>query len=355
MNYIKGFDGLRAISILFVLLTHLGMYTQLPSASFLKTNFNLISGSTGVMIFFTISGFLITLLLLHEQRSFGRIQFASFFARRFLRLLPPLLLFYAGVLLLMHFNYLPERYLAVLLSFFYVYNFVPVSEYVGELGHTWSLAVEEQFYIIWPFILSVFRRIRWVVLFSVLLILICIGVKLLYKTPIYYKDTPYYLFDHFFPNRWFIPACLPIMVGSLTAIALFYKGTYLKKIVDVRFLLLFLLLFFAQLLFDGLSFVVIETLQPIAVSLILLWIYFNQDSLIVRFLEFRLFSYVGKISYGLYVYQGLFLRTGPGGDLWIQKFPFNIILVFVTAVLSYHIIEFPILNYKKRFKPVKST
>jgi peptidoglycan/LPS O-acetylase OafA/YrhL len=71
-------------------------------------------------------------------------------------------------------------------------------------------------------------------------------------------------------------------------------------------------------------------------------------------LEFKPLSYIGKISYGLYVYQGLFLRTGPGGDLWIQGFPLNIFLVFVTAILSYHILELPLLHYKKRFKPVKN-
>jgi hypothetical protein len=58
MHYIKGFDGLRAISILLVLLTHLGLYNQLPDTSFLKTHYNLISGTTGVMIFLLLVDFL---------------------------------------------------------------------------------------------------------------------------------------------------------------------------------------------------------------------------------------------------------------------------------------------------------
>ena len=70
----------------------------------------------------------------------------------------------------------------------------------------------------------------------------------------------------------------------------------------------------------------------------------------ISLLENRLLSYIGKISYGLYLYQGIFLKTGPSGILAIQQFPLNIFLTFIVAIISYEFIEKPILRYKKRFR-----
>src|SRR6476661_8597167 len=94
MRYIKGFDGLRGISIILVLLNHLWLPQAFSEDSFLRKNYFLFSGNAGVMIFFTLSGFLITLLLLREKMGNGQINFRKFFTRRFLRLLPPLIIFY---------------------------------------------------------------------------------------------------------------------------------------------------------------------------------------------------------------------------------------------------------------------
>ncbi|MFD2542027.1 acyltransferase family protein [Lacinutrix gracilariae] len=353
MKYIKGFDGLRAVSIIFVLLTHLGLSRFFADGTFLKTNYNLISGSTGVMIFFTISGFLITLLLLNEKNTFQKIHIKHFFIRRFLRLLPPLLLFYSIVFGLMLFGYLPENYIALGISFFYLYNFVPLKYYVSELGHTWSLAMEEQFYLIWPFLLRFIKKIKSVVYIIIALSALCILVKVFYRDPIILSGKTYFLFDYFFPNRWFIPACLPIMLGALSAILLFKKKVFIKNIFfNKKWPLAFaLVLFCMQLCIAYKPFILIETAQPIAVCVFLLWIYFNQQSKIVSVLEYKPIAFIGKISYGLYVYQGLFLRTGPGGSLEIQKFPLNIILVFVVAIISYYFVEKPILQLKRRFKP----
>ena len=84
-NYIKGFDGLRAFSILFVVLTHLGVYGILCHGEFYSRRvIMLINGTTGVNIFFAISGFLITTILLREKQAVGKINLKNFFARRFL-------------------------------------------------------------------------------------------------------------------------------------------------------------------------------------------------------------------------------------------------------------------------------
>src|SRR5687768_16646603 len=95
MHYIKGFDGLRAISIIMVFVTHLGINSYFTPGSFaMKRIEPLFSGGTGVNIFFVISGFLITRILQRELLSRGKINIRRFFIRRFLRLLPPLFIFY---------------------------------------------------------------------------------------------------------------------------------------------------------------------------------------------------------------------------------------------------------------------
>lgn len=352
MQYIKGFDGLRAISILLVIFTHLGLYNQLPSDSFIKQNFNLFSGTTGVMIFFTISGFLISLLLLHEKKKRGVIHLKYFYIRRFLRLLPPLLILVIGVFLLMYLGYLPERYKALLWSLFYMYNFVPIGLYTGELGHTWSLGVEEQFYLLWPFVLIWLKKYKRIFLLSVSLILLCTIIKTFYREPINIGEKTYYLFNNFFPDRWFIPACMPIIIGCLAALVLFYNERHIKRYFQGNQYLFIgtFLIFNLQVVLPFLPRILIELLQPLSVALLLLWIYWNQDTKVVGFLEWKPVSFIGKISYGLYIYQGLYLRTGPGGNLDIQQFPLNLVMLVCTTLLSYYIVEKPILKYKRYFK-----
>jgi peptidoglycan/LPS O-acetylase OafA/YrhL len=352
MRYIKGFDGLRAVSIIFVLLTHLGIYSVIKENNFLEKNYNLYSGTTGVMIFFTISGFLITSILLKEKKSNGKINLKYFFIRRFLRLLPPLLIFFLAILILMLLNFLPSDYLALLISFFYLYNFVPHIYYTVELGHTWSLGVEEQFYFLWPFVINKIKKNKTGLILSSFVVVCCITMNFIYPLPISLNGRSYFLTNYFYVDRWFIPACLPIMIGSFTSIILDEYEEYLHSKIhkNLLFLALSIFIFIAQLFIPNLSINYIKLFQPIGISGLLLWIYFNQNNLLVNILEFKPISFLGKISYGLYVFQGLFLRTGPGGNLTIQHFPLNIILVFLISILSYFFVEKRIMKFKNKFK-----
>lgn len=340
MKYIKGFDTLRALSIIFVILTHLGLYAVLPDDNFIKKRvWHLISGTTGVRIFFTLSGFLITKILLNELKKYNNINFYNFFARRFIRLLPPLIVFYILVSTLMFLNIIPANHIALVYSIFYAYNFVPRAYYTGELGHTWSLALEEQYYLIWPLIINFIRN--KIVLFGIifLILLACIYPNSVYPNSLFTEN--------FKTSRWFIPAVGPIIIGSFFSLLINIEKweIYFKKnhITIVLGILLFLFpLYSAYLKFSSLY-------QSAGIALILIWISFNQESKLTRLLDNKVLSYIGKISYGLYVYQGLFLTTGPAGNIWLQQFPQNIILTIVTAILSYHLLEKPTLKLKKRF------
>ena len=211
MKYIKGFDTLRGVSIILVLLAHLGLYHHLPENYFIRIRvWSLMSGGTGVLIFFTLSGFLITKILLRELGEFKNINFKNFYARRFIRLLPPLLLFYVAIGILMHLGMIQSTSTGFLFSLFYIYNFVPNQFYTAELGHTWSLAVEEQYYLIWPFIIGLLSRVR-VFLFILLILFVCILSVYLFP------EFPFA--SNYKTSRWLIPAVAPIIIGSFSRFA----------------------------------------------------------------------------------------------------------------------------------------
>ncbi len=304
----------------------------------------LISGDTGVQIFFTLSGFLITLILLFERKE-GRISLKKFYIRRFLRLIPPLILFYIFVLVLMNFGLIGSNYKGVLYSIFYVYNFVPQEIYSGELAHTWSLSLEEQFYFSWPLFIYLFRKNKYLISIAILFVLFSFLLVYIYTV------TPP---EIFMPYRRFIPGIGPIMFGSLSAIIYDSKKILIKEyFIENYKILSILLLIFLYPLYCPIKLINFTFLiHGCVMSIFLIWILANQKNDKINLIDYRVLNYVGKISYGIYVYQGLFLKTGPGGinRLEIQKFPLNILLVFFMAVWSYEILEKPIIGVRKKFR-----
>jgi peptidoglycan/LPS O-acetylase OafA/YrhL len=90
--------------------------------------------------------------------------------------------------------------------------------------------------------------------------------------------------------------------------------------------------------------------QELGISMFLVWIFHHQNNFITNLLEMPPLVFIGRISYGLYVWQGLFLKTSPGGALLIQQFPLNIILAIIVSVVSYYTIEKYALSFKNRFR-----
>jgi peptidoglycan/LPS O-acetylase OafA/YrhL len=159
LSYRPDIDGCRAIAILLVVGYHLGL-PWLPG------------GFVGVDVFFVISGYLITSLLLAEQRDTGRIDFAAFYARRARRLLPALLTMIAVVLVIGAVLLLPDqqRQLAwsALAALLFSANFYLIQvhqgyfaeqSYLVPLLHLWTLSVEEQFYLLWPVALAILAAV----------------------------------------------------------------------------------------------------------------------------------------------------------------------------------------------------
>jgi peptidoglycan/LPS O-acetylase OafA/YrhL len=143
MKYRADLDGLRAVAVVLVILTH---------ARFPVTNDG---GTTGVTAFFVLSGYLITRLLATELATFGRIDLRAFYLRRVLRLGPALVLLLVFVAVIgLWVGWPGDWQVGIVASLLYVGNWVQVAGHsIEPLGHTWTLAIEEQFYLLWPVLL----------------------------------------------------------------------------------------------------------------------------------------------------------------------------------------------------------
>ncbi|MEQ1725726.1 MAG: acyltransferase [Sphingopyxis sp.] len=339
-------DGLRAVSVLFVMLVH-ASYGRLSG------------GFLGVDIFFVISGYLITYLLISEREATGRISLVDFYMRRVFRILPPLICAIVLAMLLWQGEGGARGPVVAAALFFYA-NFLP-AETLGNLGHTWSLAIEEQFYLVWPLLFTlIFARSR------ALLMAIAVAIIIGSITVRAYLVTRW---SDLNPLYTFTPARLdPIMLGCLLALGQGWAERVLRLAPPL--VLRVTAWLSAAALIGALVFAQRDFMQstPIAFFLFAL----TGASLVVsapmlpsrdwlrRALNTPLMRYIGKRSYGLYLYHypifGALEAWRVEGDLgnYIVVTLVKIALSFAVTELSWRIVEQPALRLKARFSWVKS-
>lgn len=333
---IKGFDALRAFSVTLVILSHTGVSAMASNASsVLSSLFSVFNGNYGVRTFFVLSGFLITSLLIKEHATTGRISVPAFMARRALRILPLYFLVLGIGWLLAYYGIAEYKPTAMLFSFFYVYNFLPNIESLNYLNHLWSLAVEEQFYLFWPFVFGLlFARTRFAVnMFATTVIAACF----LRMQSGYGIATASYT-----PSLWTIPAIHPIMIGALTATNIDRVSRYLRTCIS---LFVSLALIMGSLLIPYSA--AWEIISTFGIAGVIAWIYLNQQNAFVQRMDWGIVGYFGTISYGLYMWQGFLTGNGPyrAVEYWPPNIWLGAALTFPAAVASFHIFERPIRKY----------
>jgi len=350
---IKGLNGLRAIAALLVVFTHLGLLTVFQGSPLLP----MIHGWAAVRLFFVLSGFLITHLLIIESNTFGSVSIKNFFIRRTLRIIPLYFLVIAFVTSVCLFIYPVSSWKGMLFAYSYTYNFIPRFWYSTQLGHLWTLAVEEHFYLIWPFL---FYR-YWKKDNGMVLMRICILsliASILFSPAIHYISS---IQNYFFIPRWTPSVSYNLLLGCICAIVINQKDRneiYRKAVLFLgsRFaILLFLILWSNTLL--GLAPGHLSTvLRGLSFAILISWIYLNQSCFLVKFLELPPLSYLGMISYGIYIYQGLFLATGPyraEGQHWPPSPEVGLVLLILVVPLSYHLFESKLLKIGKQYRQKK--
>ncbi len=345
-------DGWRAISILMVLASH---SEELPgfSGQKLASLFPLaFDGNLGVRFFFVISGFLITYLLIQEHDRLGEISLRNFYARRALRILPVYLLYLAVVACLQFFTKLHQAPITWIGDLTFTTNFLPR----GPIsGHLWSLAVEEQFYLIWPvtFIwLGGHKKLApWVFATPILLAILCRMVKQAGLVPwvlhpLFHMHSSLVNFDSLD-----VGCMLAFLLARhrQTAMAWLSGG---KKYAAM--ILGFLLVALPTMNLPGLLPLLIPTgplLQAAGFGTLLLTSVLHPGSF--KPLNWPLIAQVGILSYSIYIWQQIF-SIGPQSyglsNVWWLSFPGWLLLAFLAGVTSYYGLERPLLKLRARFR-----
>ncbi len=348
LTYHKNLDGIRAIAALMVMIFHFFLSTPVNS-SILKLFAKIsIFGQTGVTLFFVLSGFLITRILIHTKNKEG--YFKNFYLRRTLRIFP----LYYLYLLLSYFVF-PLLFSQVRPAigeqvFFYTYlqNFAMTFSWnASGPGHFWSLAVEEHFYLFWPLLVYLVSRknlqriIIGIILFALLLRVYMInnGYEVFYFT--------FTRFDS-------------LAIGAL--LALMELKSFFVKEKAKRFLLLLGIIFIPTIsmwvFFTGKGNHMIQIFK----FLLLGFTYFailgfvlcqNKNNFLNKILESKFFSYTGRISYGLYVYHPFAFELSKEymgiSNFWIDLI-FSFCLAYLISAISFHLFESVFLKLKKYFE-----
>lgn len=351
MNRIAGFDGIRALAAISVVLTHLHIFKFVQDNGWVHASIiSSIDGSAGVQAFFVLSGFLITKLLMLESRECGHVSLYNFYVRRTLRIFP---LYFLVVFLIFLLHLIGEgvtNYKSLIFAGAYSYNFIPKDWYSGVLGHTWSLAVEEHFYLIWPFcFISFATKLKKLMLFTLAFILLSF-ISALVLTDIAWLDQNYFI------GRWTFIAGANIAMGAILALT-FDDEKLGPRIINLlrnrTSLIVILLIIFNQVFTGGIYDVTSKYLRGIGFTLLIGWVYVNQSNKLVKLLEIPPLRYLGNVSYGIYMYQGFFLATGPfraAEQSWPPEQYIGIVLLILAVPLSYKYFEVPIMKLKYRYQ-----
>lgn len=341
---ILGFDGLRAIAVGLVVCSHAGL---IEGGAWERSGAaRIFNAQVGVQIFFVLSGLLITHLMLVEQARTGRVNLSRFYLRRVLRIFP---VYYAAIavsLALTAAGIYIIHPLAFGAAITYIVNFASWDYMEATFSHFWSLAVEEHFYFFWPLAMVLARgRARLVSLLAAAAIIV-MTLWLAYPPAIMVD-----LAHSHAVTRWTIPAALPILVGCLTACLLWNRTlpaslSYVSGIAGALTFMLPLVPFaHAQVpvAFHPL-------LSSAAIAAMMVFIIGRPHSAIVRFLEMRPLVYLGTLSYGIYVWQGILTGNGPYRQVpgWPPEPLVGAVLSVAVAALSYRFFEEPVLRYKDR-------
>jgi peptidoglycan/LPS O-acetylase OafA/YrhL len=338
---IPSLDGLRALAILLVLASHvagkpfylpmLGLRQHLPIPP--------IPGELGVRVFFVISGFLITTLLLQERQKRGRISLKKFYMRRALRILPACYVFLFLLIVATKVQKVAIPADSLITSFLYLRNYDWHWDHPGYwyTAHLWSLSIEEQFYLMWPVALKLMGTRRAVVVafctipFANLMRLFVPGASAGFgknMDAIACGCILACLWGHLGQNqRW--QSFLSSWVFWVAPVTILASSKFTMT--------------------EGASSAIATGVSNVLIAIVIERVVRYNEGTFAKLLNIRVLVWIGTLSYSLYLWQQPWLT---GGQTRWKSFPLNVAAACICAVLSYSLIERPFLRLKDRWRSV---
>ena len=363
--YFKNLNALRFLAASMVVVHHIEQFKGFFNIENYFQSIPAIAliGKLGVNLFFVLSGFLITYLLLSEEKFFESIDVKKFYIRRMLRIWPLyfLIVFLSffvlanidmftipgynkdfiyddlGIKLFLYTVLLPNLVLVI-------YGMIPYA------SHLWSIGTEEQFYLLWPLLLKTYKKNRLILMVAVILIYILAGVFL--KLPI----------SDFLPHKeiiasfrsTFTVSCMAI--GGIYAVLLFNKSKVLK-IINNKFVFYFVLILVTSMIFLGIYIPFVQS-EFYGVFFGLIILNFSSNENIGFSLENKHLNHLGNISYGMYMYHpiAIMLAIYTGSQLGITSnwlfYPLSFLFTILMADISYKYFESYFLKFKTKFAKI---
>lgn len=318
---------------------------HLLSQQYLNTNFKyvpiLFDGQFGVNIFFIISGFLITTLLLKEQEQTGVVSIKKFYLRRVIRIFPAYFFLIFIYAILQYFNIIEISKSSWLTTLTFTKFLNGGSDWYT--WHTWSLSVEEWFYLLWPISFIHCKNNKIIILWWIIILI-----------PIIRFLSAANLI-HTISNLSIFTRADAIATGCLFAI---YKIDIEKILFKKHKYLMFFILLSGLFINAILSpYVFGKTLTVLSVALggthgtianfiiciILIYSIQPKGGWWYKLLNTKIVIYIGKLSYSLYLWQQLFIHNTTK---WYNNFPINLLFIVIFSTLSYYLIEKQFLKLK---------
>lgn len=333
---IASLDGLRAVSIAMVVISH-SVASLTSSLPYL--------GNFGVKVFFVISGFLITTILAAEFEKTGSVNLKKFYLRRTLRIFPAFYFYVFCILFATLIGVFQIQKTDFISPLTYTSNYFPPDAL--QLSHSWSLAVEEQFYLIFPGLLVLLGLKKT----KKLLILVVLAAPVLRALTLFYQGGN-------FSSLWMIFAFQTNMdalaVGCLLALyqAKLHAAEIYRKFLSSSAAFTVLPLVVAAIFYnpDAVVFLYIFgwSLLNIAVVLAVDWLIVNHKSRLGKLFNIAPVKYIGVLSYSIYLWQQPFTVRSEGA-VWTY-FPLNFALMAGFSLFSYYAVEKTFLNLRHRIE-----
>lgn len=364
--HFPGLNNLRFLAAFVVLIFHQEYKKKLLGFEYHFLNTLTVIGDLGVTLFFVLSGFLITYLLLAEKKSTQTVSIKKFYVRRILRIWP---LYYfillLGFFVLPHIGFLHipttdlidnGNVLQLFLFFFFFAN-IGFTTY-GNLAYvdqTWSIAIEEQFYLLWPFIIKYVKRILPVLL----LIIATIGVARAITGSLYLRDEMY---QKAYAVLYYLRLD-NMAVGGVFAYVLFTNKKGVLKLLYTTFVQYTAIMLLAFLMLKGYTIPYVHHIvYSVLFGIVIINVAANPGQIIA--VKTKTIHYLGKISYGIYMYHNITIVIAlklcahylgsTSTAFFIISYIVSILLTLLLAHLSYQYFEKYFLSFKNKYVVVKS-